>query len=131
MCSASPASTCRCSGIADPSAERGSGFLSPDIKLSKRRGISYEQPYYSVISPSADLTITPQLNTDVERRWWKANCASASTPARSTRFGYTYDKDFDGEGDRFGDRTSRSFILGRGAFAQRQVALGLHRRAHL
>jgi LPS-assembly protein len=101
---------------ADPSADRGSGFLSPDIKFSKRRGISYEQPYYWVISPSADLTITPQLNTDVNplvegqlrKRFYSGDI--------DVRFGYTYDRDFDGEGDRFGQKTSRSFILGRGAF---------------
>jgi LPS-assembly protein len=47
----------------DPAAERSSGFLAPDIKLSGRRGLSYEQPYLYVISPSADVVISPQVNT--------------------------------------------------------------------
>ncbi len=50
---------------ADPQAERSSGFLTPDIQTSGRRGLSYEQPYVFVLSPSADLTLSPQINSRV------------------------------------------------------------------
>jgi LPS-assembly protein len=101
---------------ADPQAQRGSGLLTPRISLSDRRGFSYEQPYLWVISPSADLTLSPQINTKVNpllngelrKRFYSGEV--------DLRFGYTYDKDFDGVGDRFGQATSRSYILGRGAF---------------
>ena len=39
----------------DPTAKRESGLLAPRrIDYSRRRGLSYEQPYYWAISPSAD-----------------------------------------------------------------------------
>ncbi|HEY9233470.1 MULTISPECIES: LPS-assembly protein LptD [Phenylobacterium] len=101
----------------DPQAERKSGLLTPEVSLSDRRGASYEQPYLWVISPSADLTISPQINTEVNpflnghfrKRFYSG--------ALDARFGYTYDKDFDGSGNRFGEATNRSYILAAGAFA--------------
>lgn len=101
----------------DPQAERKSGLLTPEVSLSDRRGASYEQPYLLVLSPSSDLTISPQINTEVNpflnghfrKRFYSG--------ALDARFGYTYDKDFDGNGNRFGDATNRSYILATGAFA--------------
>ena len=116
---------------ADPTAERASGFLIPDIELSRRRGLSYEQPYYWAISPSQDLTISPQLNErvnpflnlDYRKRFWSGEVRG--------RFGYTYEQDFgdlfgidpaDGRFKRlqrdvkFGDRTHRSYVLADGRF---------------
>ena len=101
---------------ADPQAPRSSGFLVPKASVSDRRGLSYEQPYYWAISPSADLTISPQINTkiapflngEVRRRF-----ASGQV---DVRFGYTHARDFDGKGNEFGRETDRSYILGRGAF---------------
>ena len=101
---------------ADPSAKRSSGFLTPSITATDRRGVSYEQPYLWVISPSADLLLSPQINTEVNpflngqlrKRFYSGDV--------DLRFGYTYDRDFDGKGRKFGDKTSRSYILGRGAF---------------
>jgi LPS-assembly protein len=101
---------------ADPTAERASGLLSPDISLSNRRGMSFNQPYLWVVSPYTDVTISPQINTQVNpfiearvrKRFYSGDM--------DLRFGYTYERDFDGGGRRFGQRTSRSYILGRGAF---------------
>jgi len=101
---------------ADPSAGRASGLLAPKILLSDRRGLSYEQPYAWIISPSQDLVISPQINTKVNpfvnfqwrKRFWSGEI--------NARFGYTYEQDLEGDGDRFGDRTSRSYILADGAF---------------
>lgn len=101
---------------ADPSAERKSGLLAPKVVGSKRRGLSYEQPYAWIISPSQDLVISPQINTNVNpfvnfqwrKRFWSGQI--------NARFGYTYEKDLDGDGDRIGDLTSRSYVLADGAF---------------
>jgi LPS-assembly protein len=101
----------------DPQAERKSGLLTPELSLSDRRGASYEQPYLWVLSPSSDLTLSPQINTEVNpflnghfrKRFYSG--------ALDARFGYTYDKDFDGNGNRFGEATNRSYILAAGAFA--------------
>jgi LPS-assembly protein len=99
----------------DPQAVRKSGFLVPEIEVSDRRGFSYEQPYVWVISPSQDLVVSPQVNSKVNpllnfehrKRFWSG--------AMETRFGYTYEQDFNGD-DEFGETTSRSYVLGRGAF---------------
>lgn len=101
----------------DPQAVRKSGFLTPEISASDRRGFSYEQPYLFVISPSADLTVSPQINTKVApllNGHYRQRFYSGAVDAR---FGYTYDTDFDGHGRGFGDRTSRSYVLASGAFA--------------
>lgn len=101
---------------ADPTVERQSGLLTPKIAASRRRGLSYEQPYLWVISPSQDLVISPQLNTEVNpflNLGWRKRFQSGQVNAR---MGYTYEHDLRGDGDRFGERTSRSYILANGVF---------------
>ncbi|MEO8926194.1 MAG: LPS assembly protein LptD [Caulobacteraceae bacterium] len=101
---------------ADPTAARKSGFLLPLITISGERGVSYQQPYYQVISPSQDITVTPQINTtvnpflniDYRKRFYSG--------LLDIRAGYTYDRDFTSGGDKFGALTSRSYILGSGVF---------------
>ena len=100
----------------DPSADRKSGLLPPKIVASERRGLSYEQPYALIISPSEDLVISPQLNTAVNpfvNFQWRKRFENGQINAR---FGYTYEHDLDSDGDRIGDLTSRSYILADGAF---------------
>lgn len=101
--------------IPDPTADRASGFLIPEINISDRRGLSYEQPYAYILSPSADLVISPQINTKVNPFLNLAYRQRFYSGAIEGRFGYTYDEDFNDEG-KFGDATSRSFVLARGAF---------------
>jgi LPS-assembly protein len=99
----------------DPGSERRSGFLSPKFNYSRRRGLTYEQPYLWAISPSSDLVVSPQFATDVKpfvnldyrKRFWSGQI--------DVRGGYTYEKLFDANG-KFGDRTSRSYILANGRF---------------
>jgi LPS-assembly protein len=101
---------------ADPTAERKSGLLPPKAGVSDRRGVSYEQPYLILLSPYSDLVLSPQFNSKVApflngrvRKRFYSGMVDA-------RFGYTYERDFDGNGDHFGERTSRSYILANGAF---------------
>ncbi|MFI4949403.1 MAG: LPS-assembly protein LptD [Caulobacterales bacterium] len=101
---------------ADPSADRQSGLLEPRIGLSRRRGFSYEQPYLWVISPSADLQISPQINTKANPLINGEYRERFNTGLIDLRFGYTHEADLDSNGNRFGDNTNRSYILGRGAF---------------
>lgn len=101
---------------ADPEVERQSGLLSPLISGSRIRGLSLEVPYLWVISPSQDLVTRFQLNQsanpflkfDYRRRFWSGDLEA--------RVGYTYERDLDNDGHRFGDSTSRSYVLARGAF---------------
>jgi LPS-assembly protein len=101
---------------ADPQAKRNSGFLVPKASVSDRRGFSYEQPYYWVISPYTDLVVSPQVNSkiapflngELRKRFYSGQV--------DIRFGYTHARDFDGKGNEFGQETNRSYVLGRGAF---------------
>ncbi len=110
----------------DPTVDRASGFLVPIPSYDEGRGVSVEVPYLQVISPSEDWLISPQFNTDVApflNLQWRRRFADGSIVLRG---GYTYEKNFgdfdvDGDGDidtdvRFGDLTSRSYLLGYGAF---------------
>jgi LPS-assembly protein len=100
----------------DPSSPRSSGFLTPRIQISQRRGLSYNQPYLFALSPSQDLVVAPQINASVNpfinatyrKRFYSGDL--------QVRVGGTYDKSFDNNGNRFGDATFRSYILARGQF---------------
>ena len=101
---------------ADPTADRKSGLLIPVVTVSGLRGFSWDQPYYQVISPSQDVTITPQINAKVNpflTAEWRARFYSGLVDMRG---GYTYERDFTSGGDKFGRATSRSFVLGSGQF---------------
>jgi LPS-assembly protein len=101
---------------AAPSASRKSGFLLPVVTVSGPRGVSYEQPYYQVISPSADITIAPQfnskvnpfLNIDYRQRFYSG--------IMDIRAGATEDRDFTSSGRKFGPTTARSYVLASGQF---------------
>lgn len=115
----------------DPTVERASGLLIPDIAYDESRGLSWEQPYLIVRSPSEDWLISPQLNTRVNpflNLQWRRRFADGTVVARA---GYTYERnfgDFDIDGDstptrldleenvRFGEATSRSYVLAWGRF---------------
>lgn len=101
---------------ADPQAKRSSGFLSPKIGASNRRGFSYEQPYLIVTSPYSDITLSPQINTKVNPFLNVGFRKQFYSGIVEGRIGYTQEQDFDGKGNRFGEDTSRSYILARGAF---------------
>ncbi len=110
----------------DPTVERASGFLVPDINYDEGRGLSVEVPYLHVVSPSEDWLVSPQINTDVApflNLQWRRRFADGTIVARG---GYTYERNFgdfdlDGDGSAetnvpFGDRTSRSYFLANGRF---------------
>ncbi|HUO12746.1 MAG TPA: LPS assembly protein LptD [Caulobacteraceae bacterium] len=100
----------------DPSAKRKSGFLIPTVGTSSTRGFSWQQPYLQIISPSADLVVSPQINAKVNpflNVTWRERFY---TGAIEVRVGYTYEQNFDSNGDKLGDLTSRSYILAKGDF---------------
>jgi LPS-assembly protein len=102
---------------ADPSVKRKSGLLIPELNISTLRGLSYEQPYLQVISPSEDLVVSPQINTKVNPFLnvdWRKRFYSGAIDVRA---GYTYEQDFNSSGDKLGNATSRSYVLAKGLFA--------------
>lgn len=101
----------------EPDVKRQSGLLIPEITVSSLRGFSYEQPYLQVISPSEDLVLSPQINTKVNPFLnvdWRKRFYDGAIDVRA---GYTYEEDFNSNGDKLGNSTSRSYILAKGLFA--------------
>lgn len=100
----------------DPSSGPRSGFLPPDIGTSRRVGGFYEQPYHWQISPFQDLTIAPQFNTKVNplvglqyrKRFFSGDVRIEGS--------LSYDQNFDGNGEKFGNEDLRGHIYGSGLF---------------
>ena len=103
---------------ADAEPHSRSGFLTPEMQYSNRRGLSFEQPYIWALSPSQDLTISPIISSKINpflNLDWRAKFNSGEI---DTRVGYTDEYEFDNQGHRVpgSDTTSRSYILANGAF---------------
>ncbi len=101
---------------ADETVDRASGLLTPRIEYSDERGISYEQPYHWVISPSEDLTISPQINGRVNpflNLTWRRRFETGTIEARA---GYTYSENFGEVIDGNPDQDHRGYVLAHGNF---------------
>ena len=69
-----------------------------------------------MFSPSADLTISPQISTKANpflNLWYRE---AFNNGVLDVRAGYTHEADLDPKGNRFGDDTNRSYVLARGSF---------------
>jgi LPS-assembly protein len=100
----------------DPNSERRSGLLVPDVGVSSKIGAFYEQPYLWVISPSEDLTIAPMVATNVNpllKLDWRRRFFSGFVEAEGS---FTYDQEFDSDGNKFGENTWRSHLYAVGQF---------------
>lgn len=100
----------------DPTSERRSGLLAPDMGISSKRGPFVEVPYYFALSEHSDLTVTPQINAKVAplvRVDYRKRFFSGFVDLETS---FTHEQDFDGDGDTFGDKAWRSHIYGTGAF---------------
>jgi LPS-assembly protein len=109
----------------DPTVERASGFLVPLLNYDEGRGLSFEQPYLLVVSPSEDWLFSPQINSRVApllNAQWRRRFADGTIVARG---GYTYARnfgDFDINGDGVDDTVAplaeenRSYLLAHGRF---------------
>lgn len=100
----------------DPSSERRSGFLFPTVGVSSRLGLSYQQPYYWAISPYQDFTFAPRVMTNVR----PILLGEYRKRFYSGRLGFegsiTYEREIDGDGNRFGDDALRYHLFGGGEF---------------
>lgn len=99
----------------DPTAERRSGLLIPRIDFTKRRGFSYEQPYYWAISRYNDLVISPQINTRVSPLLNLRYRQRFYSGFLDIRAGYTREQNFTNK-IFYDNATSRSYVLGTGEF---------------
>ena len=94
----------------DPNSERRSGLMTPDLGLSSKIGLFYEQPYYLVISPSEDVTISPMLSTNVNplvKVDYRRRFFSGFIQAEGS---FTHEQEFNSDGDQFGDDTEKRYL---------------------
>ncbi len=103
---------------ADADTVARSGLLAPQVIISKKRGVSYQQPYLLVLSPWQDVEISPIFNTKVNpflNTDWRTRFYSGAIDAR---LGYTYEREFDNSGNAIPGSalTSRGYVLANGAF---------------
>jgi LPS-assembly protein len=100
----------------DPTIDRASGFLPPNIGRNRRLGTFYEQPYYWAISPYQDMTasvrahgnVNPLLGLEYRQRTWSGQFEFDTT--------FTQERLFNTEGDRSGDDLFRYSVFGEGQF---------------
>lgn len=100
----------------DPNSDRRSGLLVPDFGVSSKIGAYYQQPYYWAISPHSDLTIAPMISSgvnpmlefDYRKRFWSGEFEA--------NFSFTNEKEFDTDGEKFGDREWRGHLFADGRF---------------
>jgi LPS-assembly protein len=100
----------------DPSSSRRSGLLVPDLGVSSKFGPFYEQPYYWAISPSQEMTIAPMIAAQVNplvkvdyRKLFFSGFVDFETS-------FTYEKDFNSDGDKFDNKEWRGHVYGAGRF---------------
>ncbi len=65
----------------DPTVKRRSGFLAPKLTMSDDLGFTFALPYFYALSPSADLTVTPEVTTNAGYLLqfdWRQRLASGS-----------------------------------------------------
>lgn len=100
----------------DPSSGPRSGLLPPDIGSNRRVGAFYQQPMHWAISPSQDLTVAPRIHANVNpilglqyrKRFYSGDLRFEGS--------VSYDQDFDGNGNKFGEESLRGHLFGNGLF---------------
>lgn len=100
----------------DPNSDRRSGLMVPDLGVSSKLGVFYQQPYYWAISPSQDLTVSPLIASGVNpllefeyrKRFWSGQV--------NANFSFTNEKDFDSDGEKFGESEWRGHLFADGEF---------------
>ncbi|PHS28731.1 MAG: hypothetical protein COA84_00640 [Robiginitomaculum sp.] len=100
----------------DPEAGRRSGLLFPQVRQSGKYGFSYEQPYYQVLGPYADATLTPRVFTKLNPLILGEYRRNFHTGQIRTNGSLTYEQDFDGQGTTFGKQKFRGHIFAEGKF---------------
>ena len=99
----------------DPSTPRRSGFLTPKLEYSRRRGASIDAPYLLAINPSTDLIVAPQISSRVNPFLNLRLTERFYSGEIDIRAGYTYSEEFNNH-QFFDNDTSRSYLLARGLF---------------
>ncbi|MFU8882754.1 MAG: LPS-assembly protein LptD [Rhodobacterales bacterium] len=94
--------------LPDPTLERATGVLTPQLRQTSRLGLGIKLPYFVTLGDHRDLTITPYLSPD--------------TQTLELRYRQAFRRgniEFNGafSQDDIGPRTRRAYLFGRGSFA--------------
>ncbi len=100
----------------DPESGRHSGLLYPNVRFSRKYGFSYEQPYYQVLGPYGDATLTPRIFSDINPLLSLEGRRNFHAGQFSAEGSITYAHNFDGKGKQFGDRNVRGHVFAQGKF---------------
>lgn len=100
----------------DPTSERRSGLLFPEIGRSTARGLYYAQPILFALSPSTDLILKPRFFSKVNpvlegrlvRRFYSGGINIEGSG--------TYERNFDNVGTKFEDARIRGNLFADGKF---------------
>ncbi len=113
--------------IPEPGVERASGFLPPELSSSQIYGLGLKQPYYRVLSPSSDYTLTPFVTSqggllaegEYRRRFAEGGFSLGGIVALDDGL----DADIGGDGLRWSLEAAGDFALDRGYVAEFDVSL--------
>ncbi len=100
----------------DPSSERRSGLLTPDIGSNSALGGFVEVPYFLALTEYQDLVLSPLVTTNVNpvlKAEYRKRFFSGEVKGEGS---ITYESDFDNDGDRFGEEKWRGHLYGSGLF---------------
>ena len=101
----------------DPQSERRSGLLFPSLGTSSKLGLYYQQPYYWALSEHSDVIIAPQVSANVAPLMELDFRKRFFSGAIDINTSFTQEKDFDSDGEKFGEEKFRGHIYGKGRFA--------------
>lgn len=93
--------------LPDPTLNRSSGFLIPNIRARSRLGTGIRLPYFIALGDHRDLTLTPYLATQTRTLEWRYRQAFVSGDIEFK--GAISDDDFSGRG-------TRAYLFANGAF---------------
>ncbi|WP_272991040.1 LPS-assembly protein LptD [Hyphomonas adhaerens] len=101
----------------DPTSDRRSGLLIPSVGISSKLGAFYQQPYYWAVSDSSELTISPMISANVNPMLELDYRKRFYSGAINLNTSLTREKDFDSDGEKFGEEKWRGHLYGSGRFA--------------
>lgn len=93
--------------LPDPTLDRATGFLIPEVRSSSQFGIGVKVPYFIRLGDHKDLTLTPYLSPQTRTLEWRYRQAFAKGDIEFT--GAFSNDDFSGLG-------TRAYLFGKGSF---------------
>ena len=100
----------------DPTVERESGFLAPEVFDSSTLGYGLKVPYYFVLSDDKDMTITPTITTKENVQIAGEYRQAVSNGAFQFDSSLTYVDERNANGTTTGDQEFQGHIRGDGEF---------------